>query len=304
LEAVGNLIRQWFPDVPADRLEALPHPGWGGDSDAWLVDDRWIFRFPRTAEIARSLAVEVCLLPRLTARLPLAIPDFVHIARDQSRSPMFVGYEAIPGVPLREDILGRLSQSATDQLGTKLGHFLRALHQTPLDLAIECGVALPTTSAFEAVEQGYRTVREKVFAHLGDDDRAWVGQRFEAFLGDPRHFAFSPVLCHGDFSSDHLLVDLDGGALIGVIDFGDVTIGDPAGEFTWRAEYGEVFFEQVLEAYSIADESLAERVGFRIDCLPITQIAYGLDTDQPNEVAEGLAWLRQSMRSVAPWRRG
>src|SRR5439155_24588353 len=124
------------------------------------------------------------------------------------------------------------------------------------------------------------------------------------FLGDPRHFAFSPVLCHGDFSSDHLLVDPTCGALTGVIDFGDVAIGDPAGEFTWRAEYGETFFERVLEAYAIADETFAERVAFRIDCLPIAQIAYGVDTDQPEEVAAGLAWLRRSMTSSSPWRRG
>ena len=197
MEAIGNLIRQWFPDVAAERLEAMPHPGWGGDSDAWLVDERWIFRFPRTAEVARSLAVEVCLLPRLAARLPLSIPDFVHVARNQGQEPLFVGYEAIPGVPLSGEVLGRLSHSATDQIANELGKFLRTLHQIPVELAIECGVAPPTTSSFEAVERGYRTVRDKVYAHLGDDERAWIGRRYEAFLAEPRHFAFAPVLCHG-----------------------------------------------------------------------------------------------------------
>ena len=56
--------------------------------------------------------------------------------------------------------------------------------------------------------------------------------------------------------------------------------------------------------WRFADETFAERVAFRIDCLPIAQIAYGVDTDQPEEVAAGLAWLRRSMTSSSPSRRG
>jgi aminoglycoside 2''-phosphotransferase len=197
----------------------------------------------------------------------------------------------------------QLSPSDLDRAAHDLGTFLRTLHQTPVDVAIKCGLTAPTRTAREALEAQYRAVREKVFPRLDADERNRIGRRFETFLADPRHFEFSAVLCHGDLSSDHILVDPARGTLTGVIDFGDMQIGDPAGEFTWRAEYGEAFFGKVLEAYAIADDSFAERVDFRIDCLPLSQIAYGVDTNADAEIDEGISWLRRQTSSLTPRRR-
>ncbi len=71
---LADLIRRHFPALDPRRVEALPHVGWGGDSDAVLVDGALVFRFPRSEEVARGLAVEVCLLPDLAERAPLPIP--------------------------------------------------------------------------------------------------------------------------------------------------------------------------------------------------------------------------------------
>ena len=104
------LIRSHFPDVAAEHLAELPHPGWGGDSNAFLVDGALVFRFPRGPGVAEALATEVCLLPRLAPRAPLRIPDFRYVAyasREHSgtdtdpadgapaRVPLFVGYPVI-----------------------------------------------------------------------------------------------------------------------------------------------------------------------------------------------------------------
>jgi aminoglycoside 2''-phosphotransferase len=294
------LIRRSFPEVAAVRLELMPHPGWGGDSDAWMVDDRWIFRFPRSPEIARHLAVEVCLLPRISAALPARIPRFEFVARDARGLPSFVGYESIFGQPLRAETLRALPIDVVDRLADQVGAFLRALHAIPIDVAVACGVDRPAGPPRQWFERRLSGVESTVFPELDDAERAWVERRFAEHLAEVALFAFSPVLCHGDLSSDHLLVDLTGAELAGVIDFGDVTIGDPAGEFTWWAEYGEDFFWRALAAYDADDKSLVRRVAFQIDCLPLAQIAYGVETGRPEDVAAGRWLLRERMATSHP----
>ncbi len=182
--AADELIHRYHPEIKATSLELMPHPGWGGDSDAWLVVDR------------------------------------------------------------------------------------------------------------------LRQVESTVIPVLTGDERDWVECQFRDFLAKSARFAYAPVLCHGDLCSDHILFDHAGTGLAGIIDFGDVTIGDPAGEFTWRADYGESFFEQVLQAYGVTDRPFAERVAFQIDCLPLIQIAYGVERGRPDDIAEGRRLLRWKM-SVA-----
>jgi aminoglycoside 2''-phosphotransferase len=289
------LIRRSIPGVAVQTLELLPHPGWGGDSDAWLVDDRWIFRIPRSTNTARRFAIEACLLPRLAPTLPLPIPAFQHIARDDRGEPSFGGYPRIPGQPLRGNQLRRLPRRRRARIATEIGQFLRALHVTSIETALACGVAPPNRGGREGLEDQLREIEATVCPALDDEERSWVRHCFDDAAAGPLRDEITPTLCHGDLSSDHILFDANGGELTGIIDFGDLTLGDPSGEFTWKAEYGEEFFHQVLLAYHPVDPTFPARVDFRIDCLPLIQIAYGVATGRQSEIEQGRHDLRTRM---------
>jgi aminoglycoside 2''-phosphotransferase len=291
---VQKLVRRHAPGVRADDLRVMPHHGWGGDSDAYLVDGAWIFRFPRSSEVARRLEVEVATLPVLAPRLPLRIPEFTYVVRAEHGLPVGVGYRVIPGEPLRRSHLAALGHSGVDRIAGQLGSFLGALHQIPTDEASHHGVPAPSASPRTLVEAQLAQIRATIFPILDPVERRWVSDRFDAVLANPRAFDYAPTLCHGDLSVDHIIVDAAVGRLTGVIDFGDLTIGDPAGEFTWRADYGEAFFRSVLSHYAAPQGgAFAERVQFRIDCLPLAEMAYGLATGNAHDVEEGRAALRR-----------
>src|SRR6185437_14942132 len=94
--AFAARITSAFPELHIAALEELPHLGWGGDSDVWLVNGELIFRFPRSDEIAVQLGVEACVLPRLAPTLPLAVPAFRYVACATSGGPPhFAGYPLI-----------------------------------------------------------------------------------------------------------------------------------------------------------------------------------------------------------------
>jgi aminoglycoside phosphotransferase (APT) family kinase protein len=264
-------ITQRFPDVRARTIRRMPHVGWGGDSDAFLVDDRWIFRFPRYDETRAQLAMEERLLPRLAPVLPLAIPRFTHVARGPAGRPEFAGYEVIHGEP------GGRPPAA------EIAAFIAALHAFPVDDAAACGVA-------PALRE---PVREEILALLAAGERRWVAA-LEARLRSLDH---EPHLAHGDLSTDHILCD--GGRPTGVIDWSDASIFDPASDLVWCCDFGIDYLDTVLEHYGADDPGLRERVLVCAALVPLVQVGWGLSTGSDRDVREGIDDFRDGMHRLA-----
>jgi aminoglycoside 2''-phosphotransferase len=328
------LIHRFCPDVAAAHLEELPHFGWGGDSDAFLVDGTHVFRFARHEPMRRGYDVELCLLPKLAAHLAaqgvaVAIPQFTHAGRPPGEPPLFVGYPLVEGQQLTPAGLARLEQDGTgdgsdsDTLARQLAAFLAAIRTFPVQEAEACGVAGLRIPLREQIARQHGRIRERVYPVLPASARRFLDDVFDDFLGDPRYTAWPRVLCHGDLSFDHILVRSDGPAavaargaaagttdgagrmrLAGVIDFGDVCLGDLTGDFAWRGEYGEAFFWRVLDYYRgpVAEPdkpAFAEAVNFRLALLPVAEVGYGLDVGNRDYVEEGTARLLDVMRRRA-----
>ncbi|HEY7782330.1 MAG TPA: phosphotransferase, partial [Ktedonobacterales bacterium] len=83
-----------------------------------------VFRFPRGPAIAAQLAVESRLLPELAPSLPLAVPRFEYLPRDDTTGlPIFAGYRAIPGEPLTPALLAQVGDGPSSRgLGSLSPH--------------------------------------------------------------------------------------------------------------------------------------------------------------------------------------
>src|SRR5439155_21430140 len=68
---VAKVIEAQLPHLAPCRATFLAE-GW--DTEAYLVNDSWIVRFPKRASVVPSLDVERVLLPRLAPMLPVPIP--------------------------------------------------------------------------------------------------------------------------------------------------------------------------------------------------------------------------------------
>ena len=172
-----------------------------------IVDDEWVFRFPRRSGVEEALEVEIALLPALAAALPVAVPSFEYV----SRSPLFVGYRVIRGEPLVDEDAGGVRA------------VLEALHA--LD---PTGLPLAQTDWVDAYRRQCAEFERLVFPLLDGDTRRRAQRLFDEVetLVD-----FEPVLLHADLGPDHLLVR--DGRLSGVIDWGDARVGDPALDYAW-----------------------------------------------------------------------
>lgn len=217
------------------KVESIKYLSEGWDSVACLVNQNLIFRFPKREEVERSLKIEITLLPELAPRLPRPIPNFKYIGKPSRNNfdYTFVGYEMLEGW-LEEDWPEEIEEA--EWWRPQLGEFVTVLHQFPVEAARELGVrnmaltGIEETPAnwHEMFEEFYGLVRTRIFPLLEDDPQDAVADYFEAFLDDEACFKFEPVLLHGDLDSTHILLDLEKRQINGIIDFGDVAIGDPA----------------------------------------------------------------------------
>ena len=97
----------------------------------WLVDEEWVFRFPRRQTVIPGLLNEISHLPNLASLLPLPIPVPTYLGEPSAEYGWpFYGAPFLPGRELAE---AGLDDGARIALARPLGEFLRTLHGTRLD---------------------------------------------------------------------------------------------------------------------------------------------------------------------------
>ena len=233
----------------------------GYDFVVAIVDDDWVFRFPRRAAVEAALEVEIVLLPALAPALPVDVPSFAHISRD----PLFVGYRLIRG------------EALVDEDADGVRAFLEALHA--LDPS---GPPLEQPDWVEAYRVQCAEFERLVLPFLDNDRRA---QARRLFADAETLVDFKPTLLHADLGPDHLLVR--DGRLVGVIDWGDARVGDPALDYAWLLNGPFADWD--------VDPDLRRRARFYHRLAPWYETHYGLFTNQPAHLERGLAGIRERL---------
>ncbi|MBV8711298.1 MAG: phosphotransferase [Solirubrobacterales bacterium] len=256
-----RLIAGQFDSLEPVELRLLSE-GW--DNTVWLVDGRWVFRFPRREVVIAGIEREMAVLPRLARLVPLPIPIPVFFGRpvDDYRWPFF-GAALIPGMETADSAC---SDADRCRLAGPLAGFLRALHDGDTAAAVDPTGELPSDPMGRGDMEQRVPLTEK---RLSEVERLGMwrapGSIHEVLdaargLGTPE----SSALVHGDLHIRHLLVDDDCGAA-GVIDWIDICRGDPAidlplfwsllpavGRGEFLDTYGTVTDAQLLRARVLA----------------------------------------------------
>ena len=277
-----------FPELKPTTASYL---GEGCDSVALLVNDTWVFRFPKTSEVEAQLAVESALLPRLAPRLPLEIPRFEFHGRPGDHFPRrFVGYRRINGAPALGMDPGELDPADVE----RLGHFLARLHDTPLDVARTCGVR------DEPLAEVLEELRDEAIGDLEEVCRVAPEapvHDWRALLEHPPAVPDSaPVLAHNDLAAEHILVDAAMHRVTGVIDWSDAAITAPEADFAGFYHWGgEELTGAVLRAYEAVRGPLGPdtltMARYLGACRGAMDVAFGVQTERPEYVAAGLRAL-------------
>ncbi|MFR3687041.1 MAG: phosphotransferase family protein, partial [Enterococcus sp.] len=113
-EQAKTRIRQAYPELTIETVEFL---GEGFDSETFLINQSYVFKFPRHARAARNLYKEAIILKEISDKLPLKVPKICFIGKaDEPNQLDFVGQEKIEGVPLDAEILMTLTEEQKDEI--------------------------------------------------------------------------------------------------------------------------------------------------------------------------------------------
>ncbi len=262
LDIIGSNLYAAFPQLGA--IESLRLLGAGFRSIVVETDDGIVFRIAKNQDAANGYAKEARLLPYLRSRVPVAVPDPQWYTGPSDRFPFGVmGYRTLPGAPLQPT---HLAQAGLSRLASGIAAFLLALHRIPVDEALALG--LPDFADRMAELEALRAdVLPPLRATLTGQEYDAVRQWWDRFLGDEVMRQYTPVLQHGDFWYENMLVDHTPASLVGVIDFEQAAVGDPAQDFATQLHLGVDVADRVIDAYHRLGGTLDAAFGYRMQRL-------------------------------------
>ena len=244
LELVEVLLAQQHPNLATLPLRPAEY---GFDNYMFRLGESFAVRLPRSAAAARLLANEQKWLITLSDRLPLQIPV-----------PLRVGQPAF-GFPWRWSVVPWLAGATAEVVpvhareAQRLAAFLRALHvPAPADAPRNFDRAAPLSARAEAIAERMQRLERTTDAVTERVRDAW--RESIAAPNDTQ-----PTWIHGDLHARNVLT-LDG-TITGVIDWGDMTSGDPAIDLAavWMLLSDEAARAQAQRAYGAAGSALWTR---------------------------------------------
>jgi aminoglycoside 2''-phosphotransferase len=290
-QRVRTEIARAFPEFAVCEVAFL---GAGVDSEAYLVNDEWVFRFPKREAAARALSREVALLPKLAGRLPVAVPRFTYLGHQSGSGLLFAGYRFIPGEPLTAELFGCLAHPDQVRVLATLAAFLRGVHSFPVGEAAAAGVAELYTRDW--VGACWARGQASVLPLLAPRAGAALADLIEGFLADAQNFAYTPCVLYADFAPEHVLYYVNTRGIVGIIDWGDLAIGDPDYDLLYlRQDYGEDFVRRLLGHYPHPEPArLLEKQRVFNACDHInTIVASDRDSAEPEAIHESVSALSE-----------
>jgi len=241
VELVEVLLAQQHPNLATLPLRPCEH---GFDNFMFRLGESFAVRLPRSASAARLIVNEQRWLITLSDRLPLQIPV-----------PIRVGQPAF-GFPWRWSVVPWLTGSTAETSpvaageAQRLAAFLRALHvSAPADAPRNEDRSSPLTTRVAAIAE--RMARLARTTNVVTDR---IRDAWRLSLEAPH--CVHPTWIHGDLHPRNVLT-LDG-TMTGVIDWGDMTSGDPAIDLAclWMLLPDEAAREAAMRAYGTSETSL------------------------------------------------
>lgn len=241
IELVEVLLAQQHPNLATLPLRASEG---GFDNFMFRLGESFAVRLPRSAAAARLLANEQRWLITLSDRLPLQIPV-----------PIRVGQPGF-GFPWRWSVVPWLVGSTAEvapvasRQAPRLAAFLRALHvPAPADAPHNLDRAAPLTKRAAAIAERMERLARTTQVVTDQVRKAWR-ESLDASAET------QPTWIHGDLHARNVLT-LEG-TITGIIDWGDMTSGDPAIDLAclWMLLADEAAREAARRAYGASDRTL------------------------------------------------
>ncbi|MEU9791315.1 viomycin phosphotransferase [Streptomyces sparsogenes] len=278
------LLSRLLPDDEPDDLAVRQ-----GQFHLVVIGSDRVVCLPRTRAAAARLPERVAALQAL-AGLDLGFrtpePLLQGGAHGTAEAPFLV-LSRIPGEPLEADALNDAQVAAT--VAAQYATLLSALARAGGD---ETARAVLPRAPEGRWRRFAENVRAELFPLMSDSGRRRAERELAALDSLPH---VTRAVVHGDLGAENVLWEWTHGLprLSGVLDWDDVTLGDPAEDLAAiGAGYGREFLERVLALGNWSNHGLPSRIAAIRGTFALQQALYGIRDGDEEELADGLADYR------------
>lgn len=284
------LIAQQFPEL---KPIAAQYMGSGWDNTVFLINDTWVFRFPR-----REVAVELLDHEQITLNalqgfsLSYPHPLFLGQPGTVEGTPYpwpFVGYTQVMGTTACR---ARVSDEQRKQWVAPLARTLKHLHGHPIPHALPADLLKRSDLKhrlpwFKEQWQQAKAAAQQNNQHLPETSVQKLLQELKELAAKKERGPAPQHLLHGDLYIRHLIVNT-AHELTGIIDWGDTHAGDISTDLAIvYSSLPPALHPQFWQVYGEVSHDTQRKAQFRAlySCLYIYR--YGLDIQDPDLVREG-----------------
>lgn len=284
-EGCIQAVKEKYPDLIIDKCTFIDQ---GQNSYVAVINDEFIFKFPRYKQVIEELKKENIFLQKISSYITLDIPlPYFSSFESNEVGSVFIGYKMIEGVPLEREMLYKLENK--HEVAAQISVFLKELHGLSVG-SFNDGI-VEKRDGHEYWSNMLVKIKENIFPHIREDAKEYISKIFYSFLADRGNFRYEPVIIHGDLGSSNIIFDTEKKRVSGIIDFGQVSVDDPAidiASLICPMGYGEDFIELILNTYPQA-ESLIPRARFYVSTFALQEALFGVETGDKEAFYSGIA---------------
>ncbi len=289
---IKEVLNKVIPNINIKEIKLL---GAGFDSEAYLINNKYVFKFPKTIESKKGLIKEVKLLKYLEDKLPLDIPKIDFYFKGNEFFEFGIsGYKIINGRILTPGLYKSFSILEKEKLAEKIAEFLSKLHKLPLPKDIE-DLEEDVVVDFKV---DYEKIKKLAFHQIPNSAKEYVKGFYKNLFRNPDFFNYHKAICHNDLSCNHIIIDNKKNEVIGIIDFGDAAITDRDLDFVYllgddKKEMGKDFVLKVLKYYNHPNVSLVlKKLQWKQEGLVFEKIIFGNQKKLDDMYNEGINILK------------
>ncbi|MGG5369334.1 phosphotransferase family protein [Enterococcus sp. AZ196] len=255
-------MKQIKQEYPGLIIEDLRYLGTGFDSEAFLLNDAYVFKFPRHIRAAKNLYKEALVLREIKDQVPLKVPEICYVGKSEQPNQLkFIAQEKIEGVPLDAEILATLTDDRKEEMAKELAAFFKALHRIEWKTQVNnLEVNKNTKAAYE-----YEVIKEAAYPLLNESVKQEIDEVYDKLL--KQEFHYNKCLIHNDFGASNVYYDPVSDKICGLIDFGDIALYDRDMEFVclmydYEEGFDQEFVGRILDYYGMDSKDIENKLAF------------------------------------------
>src|SRR3989339_777569 len=168
-----NKIKEEFPKLKIIKYKII-EKGW--DNSVLLINNKYIFRFPRNKENLSHFKSELSILKELNKISKIKLPDYIFISKERS----FGGYKLIEGFDFTKRVFNKLNNK--EYIAKQLAHFLSILHNFPIKKARKSGFSETINYNIEGRRKEFEERKRIYFSTLSKEEVKCVVKYHEIFF--------------------------------------------------------------------------------------------------------------------------